>query len=206
VIGFALQVRTDGTGGEIANVANFTELPLESEGGFTIVAWIRSEVAADGTPLLAPLLPEGEWFHLALAHNNYDGTSELWINGALADAAFEGDISQWLAEAVSLGFEGISWDGTIADIRIFDFPLSQVEVEGVFLEAEDFVLDVLAANPETAGSAAVSALRALLGDASSVIARNEETKQLSPRGGILRDGAVCVNPSSLFQILTPMEK
>ncbi|MCL1856848.1 MAG: LamG domain-containing protein, partial [Kiritimatiellaeota bacterium] len=135
----------------------------------------------------------------------HDGDATLYINGAPAnDAEFTDDVPAWFTEIVALGFD-VTWQGDIADVRFYDMPLDSAEVTEIFMEAEDFVMS-LASGEDTADTAAATAVRALRGDVGGQRLERAVIEEITGRGGLLRDGAVRVNPSSLFQILTPMEK
>ena len=191
----------------LIGIPGLLDFPFESV-DFTVSAWLRVESFPEDAPAYSAEIPEGEWVHLALTHEN--GTATLYVNGApathseLLDSQTPELLPRWLSSLVASGFD-IAIQCDIADVRIYEAALPAPDIETLFLEASEFI-EALAADPATEDTAAVHALRALQDEAGRSPRQSGE-EDTSKRGGIpLSPNAKPVPASTLFQILTPMEK
>ena len=190
----------------IISIPELYDFPFES--GFTVAAWVHADSFPSGGK--APEgrggspIPPDEWAHLALT---YDGdAASLYLNGTVVDydplATSHLPLATFVSDLVANDF-GIEWQGDVADIRLYDIPLTQPEIEEMFLESAEFIEALASTDPK---ATAVVALRALGGAKASRLGRFDEGDDPPSRGPILSPNATPVPANTLFQILTPMEK
>jgi len=225
VPGSALRI-IGNAGKELISIPELHDFPFES--GFTATAWIRtgSSPSEEGAPDLTPPspsrrgvpegrggFPEGEWFHLALTSDG--NASAIYVNSSSIDitplttdhlplTTILSDLLPFTIDHSSFTIVGDAVaDLDIADVRLYDAPLAQPEIEALFLESAEFIESLASVNPE---SAAVAALRALQGDSDSLDTDDRSPMTDPPtRGPILSPNATPVPANILFRILTPME-
>lgn len=81
-----------------------------------------------------------QWVHIAATHTSADGYMRIFFNGSISDSLYVGNfISNTSTDSMAIGrghapYGGNNFKGFIDDIRIYDRPITKIEVDSLFHE------------------------------------------------------------------------